>query len=184
MLCTCSDAEDKKQDRQNRFWGAVFISAFLWPVWWPAARRQWRFERDLQSGRRPQWLARDEGEHPDVECTLADGTEFFASPVEGSSRPTLIQAGCEGVLPERVEYRIRKLAPDADQPSEWKPLRLKRAAPDPEDEDQEEEWSYEASLNLSRGKYRADLRVRPKGKESEECGSITLIVADPEDFDL
>jgi len=140
--------------------------------------------RSSRRGQRPEWLARDEGERPDIECTLANGTEFYASPVEGSSRPTLIQAGCEGPLPESVEYRIRRIAPDADQPGEWKQLRLKRVAPEPEDEDQNEEWSYEASLQLNRGKYRADLRVRPKGKEPEECGSITLIVADPEDFDL
>ena len=132
--------------------------------------------------KRPEWLGRDEGERPDIEYTLADGTEFCASPVDGSERPTLIQASCDGDLPESVEYRIRRIVPDPDQLSEWKPLRLKRVAP--EDEDQDGEWSYEASLILSRGKYRADLRVRAEGRQAEECGSITLIVGDVEDFDL
>jgi hypothetical protein len=140
--------------------------------------------RSSERRQRPEWLGRDEGERPDIEYTLADGTEFCASPVDGSERPTLIQASCDGDLPESVEYRIRRIAPDADQPSEWKPLHLKRVAPEPEDEDHDGEWSYEASLHLSRGKYRADLRVRAKGKEVEECGSITLIVADAEDFNL
>jgi hypothetical protein len=140
--------------------------------------------RSSERRQRPEWLGRDEGERPDIECTLADGTEFCASPVDGSERPTLIQASCDGDLPESVEYRIRKIAPDPDQLSEWKPLRLKRVTPEPEDEDQDGEWSYEASLLLSRGKYRADLRVRAKGRQAEECGSITLIVADAEDFDL
>ena len=121
---------------------------------------------------RPAWLAREEGERPDIEYTLADGTEFSASPVEGSSRPTLIQAECEGALPESVEYRIRRIAPDPDQPGEWTPLRFKRA-----------DRTYEASLRLVRGKYRAELRVRLKGQEPEACGSITVIVGDPEDFD-
>jgi hypothetical protein len=80
-------SEDKKQDGQNRFFGALFISAFLWPALWPSARRHRRFERGLQTGKRPQWLVRAEGERPDVERTLADGTEFYASP-----RRRLLQA--------------------------------------------------------------------------------------------
>jgi hypothetical protein len=144
------------------------------------------FGKDRRSERRqrPEWLGYDEGERPDIEYILANGTEFCASPVDGSERPTLIQASCEGDLPESVEYRIRRIVPDPEEPSDWKPLHLKRVAPEPEDEDQDGEFSYEASLHLSRGKYRADLRVCTKGREAEECGSITLIVADAEDFDL
>jgi hypothetical protein len=179
---------DKKRGQQNRFLGTLIMNAFLWPVVWLIARmhrRARRFEKDVETGKRPQWLQRDEGERPDIERTLANGTQFSASPVDGSSRPTLIQADCEGgVPPESVECRVRKVAPEEGEPSEWKPMRLKRQAPDPDDEDQDESEFYETRFELGRGKYRADFRVRVRGKEPEEFGSITLVVASEEDFDI
>ena len=166
-------SEDKKQAWQNRFLGDLFMSVFLWPALWPEARRLRKFERDF-----PQWVVYADGECGDGEWILSNGTAVSASVVPTPDRPVLVEVHCEGgVLPETVECRTRKIAPEEGQPSAWRRLRLKQPEPDPEDEVPDNEPFYEASLELSRGKYRADFRIRLKAMEPEECGGLTLIVA-------
>ncbi|HKS38211.1 MAG TPA: hypothetical protein VJW76_13525 [Verrucomicrobiae bacterium] len=181
-------SDDKTQDRKDRLMGSFFISALLWPALLPSSRRFMSFQKDLETGKRPKWLVYADGEQGSGEWTLADGTQFWASPVRGSStEPTLIQAGFEGaVVTDCVECRVQLIAPDTGEPTEWKTMRLKKPVRDPEDEDDEEddEPFYETSLKLSRGKYRVDLRVQLRAREAEELGSVIVIVSDSEDYNL
>ena len=181
-------SDDKTQDRRDRLMGSFVISAVLWPALLPQARRFMSFERDIQTGKRPKWLVYADGEQGDTHWILADGTEFWASAVGGSStEPTVIQAGFEGaVAADCVECRIQMIAPENGEPTGWKQMRLKKPVlePDDEDEDEDDEPFYEASMPLSRGKYRADFRVQLMSKDPEERGGVVVIVADSGDYNL
>jgi hypothetical protein len=180
--------DKKPDDWKDSLKAAFWLSAFLWPVLLPGMRGFNRFQRGIKTGKRPSWLVRADGERGDDSWSLADGTEFWASPVSGSStEPTLIQAGFEGPAEtEAVEFRVRMIAPDQVEPTEWKPMRSKRPVRSQDDEDDEEadEPFCEAPIQLARGKHQVDFRVQLRGRTPEEPGSVVVIVAEPEDHDF
>lgn len=181
-------SEEKTQDKKDRLMGALFISALFWPALLPSARRFMSFQRDLATGKRPAWLVYADGEQNSASWDLADGTQFWASPVGGSSsEPTLIQAGFEGdAAADAVECRVQMIAPDSGQPTEWAEMCWKKTVrePDDEDEDGDDGPFYETALKLSRGKYRADFRVHLRASAPKEVGSVFVIVSDSEDYNL
>lgn len=179
---------DASQDKKDRLLGAVLISAFLWPVLLPSARRHRAFEADIDSGRRPKWLVMAEGEQKSGQWKLPDGSEFSASPVGGTSdEPTVVQAGFDDdSTAEKVECRVRMIAPEEGTGSEWTLMEFKELkTPDgSEDAENDDEQLYEAVLPLSRGKYRVNFRVWLHDQAPEECGPVTVIVSDAEDYRL
>jgi hypothetical protein len=81
------------------------------------------------------------------------------------------------------------VAPEIQQPSEWRPLRFKDRPPepDPQDEDAVDAYvskRYEAFVRLPRGKYEVEFRVENKAGNFEECSNVIMIVADAEDYGL
>jgi hypothetical protein len=186
MLFFGPGSEDKTQDRKDRLMMSLFVSALFWPALLPSARRFMSVQRDLETGRRPEWLVYADGEQGSASWALADGTQFWASPVGGSStEPTVIQAGFEGkAATDSVECRVQMIAPDNGQPTEWTEMCWKKPVreSDAEDEDGDDDPFYETALNLSRGKYRADFRVRLRASAPEKVGSVFVIVSDLEDY--
>ena len=63
----------------------------------------------------------------------------------------------------------------------------RRPEPDPADEDAVDDYTanrFEASVQLLRGKYEIEFRVRSRSGKLEVCSALTLIVADAEDYNL
>jgi hypothetical protein len=178
---------DEKGAVRERFVGALVINAFLWPALLPGLRRHRRFQNDLKTGRRPQWLIYADGESDCAEWTLANGMELSTSASAGSSTErTRLQVTSENNATSLgIECRVQMIAPDKSDPSEWKSMKVKQYMPEPdtEDEDDKEFPFHEAAMRLPKGKYRGEFRRQVNGV-FEEGGAITFIVADSEDYDL
>jgi hypothetical protein len=133
------------------------------------------------SGKRPTWIVlnKETWEESGRQWTLSDGTDFAASAYGGSSsRCSHICADYpqDDGLRGSVEYRVRKIAPEAGETSDWAELVFK--------DHRGVDYRYSKSLRLPRGKYKVEFRVPNKTGKAEECSNIILIVADAEDYGL
>ena len=184
--------EDKRKNFQDRLLANCVINFFLWPAMLPSFLERRRFLRDIRTGKKPGWIVLDKGEESGRVWHLSDGTEFSASASTSgeSSKPADISADYEEEsLTGEIQYRVRMVAPTPRPPTDWKPLKFTPRGPDPnpDDEDAKDDYMadrYEASVKLDRGKYQVAFRVPGRSGKVEECSAVTLIVSDPEDYDL
>jgi hypothetical protein len=168
-------------ERRDRLKGAAVISSVLWPGLLPAALERRRIERDFASGKRPMWLKRAADERRDRTWQLPAGGEFWADAVTmNEDEPIEIQAGFEDIENHdpsaQVECRARMLAPQAESPSQWLPMRLTTPTVSYSDDGEVADPYFETSLQLRRGKYSVDVRVKTDGTGWHELGELTLIV--------
>lgn len=183
--------EDRRKNFQERLLSACVINLFLWPALLPSFLERRKFLREIRTGKKPGWIVLDKGEESGRVWHLSDGTEFGASVSTSgeSSEPADISADYEDdSLTGEIRYRVRMLAPTAQPPTEWKPLRFapRGPKPDPDDEEALDDYTadrYEASMKLARGKYEVAFQVPNRAGKVEECSSVILIVSDSSDYD-
>lgn len=184
--------DDKRQSVCDRLVGQAIFNWFLWPAVLPQLLDRRKLLRDMKTGKRPNWIMLEKGEEGGREWRLADGTVFQASTSTSgeSSQPADITADYEDKsITGEISYRVRMIAPTPQPPTDWTQLKFKPhgSEPDPEDEDDgDDDFAdrYEASVQLPRGKYQVEFRVPDRTGKIEECSEVTLIVSDPEDYNL
>src|SRR5881394_4109814 len=76
-----SSSNPKPSDWGGRVVAGCVINWFIWPFLLPAFLDKRKFQREMQTGKRPKWIVldRDKGEECGRVWTLSDGTEFGAS---------------------------------------------------------------------------------------------------------
>jgi hypothetical protein len=187
-----STSKPKPSNWGGRVIAGCVINWFLWPFLLRPFLDKRKLHRDMQTGKRPKWIVLDKenGEESGRKWTLSDGTEFGAS-ADGRSPSQRSHISADyydnDQLNGAVEYRVRMIAPEVEQPSAWAPLGFKDRGPepDPKDEDAVDEFvssRYEVSVRLPRGKYEVQFRVPTKTGKIEECSNVILIIADDEDY--
>lgn len=185
--------EDRRKDLRGRLLAQGVLNWIMWPFLLPALLQRRKLLKDVHSGKRPYWILSAQGEETSQSWSLADGTEFHASVWSiASSEPAEISADYhDETLTGLIECRARQIAPTEHPPTEWVPM-VFSSEPEPhlpDDDasaDEEDDWilRYKLSLSLPRGKHRLEFRVRDRAGKIEELSALTLIVADPEDYNL
>jgi hypothetical protein len=184
--------EDKRKDFRGRLLAQSVVNWFLWPWLLPAVLDRRKLKRDMETGKRPNWIMLADGEESGRQWTLSDGTEFGASVSTAgeSSESAHISGDYEDEsLTWKVQYRVRMIAPSPQPPSDWAPMEFtpRGPEPDPDDEDAVDDYMasrYEASVKLERGKYEVEFQVPNRAGKAENCSAVTLIVSDLEDYNL
>lgn len=197
FLDPLTSKEEKLKDWRGRLVAGFFMGLLFWPWMVPATLERRKLLHDMYTGKRPSWIVLDRsaGEEHVRYYTLADGTKFDAAAYDGSStEPSLISADYEDrTFTGRILYQISMTHPTPGTPGEWLPLEMKPFEEKAElldDCDQTEESDdfdarrFNQSLQMPRGKYAVAFRVKNRSGEMELCPAITLIVADPEDYNL
>ena len=123
---------------------------------------------------RPAWSVRAKGEDESHTWYLKDGTQLsaFVSSVSQYVAAN-ISAYC---AVENADFQLRKLAPEALQPTEWQPMRKLSSAEKPADAGRDQNV-FLAEPRLQPGKYLVSFRVLNRYVESQEFSGLTLIVS-------
>lgn len=189
-----STAEEKRTNSGERLMAIAFISWLFWPAYLPAVLSRRKLQHDMRIGKRPSWIVLDKGrgEESAREWKLSDGTKFSASVSSAGSSAEPADISCDyedELLTGEIQYRFRMTAPTPQQASEWTRLEFtpRGPRPNPDNEDAVDDYvasRYEASVKVARGKYEVEFRVPNRSGKVEECSAVTLIVADPEDYNL
>ena len=180
--------DDKRQSVRDRLVGQAIFNWILWPAVLPQLLDRRKLLRDMKTGKRPNWIMLENGEAGAREWKLADGTVFQASASTSgeSSQPADITADYEDKsITGEISYRVRMIAPMPQPPTDW--TRLKFLSDDPESDPEDEDDSfdrYQIKVKLPRGKYQVEFRVPNRTGKLEECAAVTLIISDPEDYNL
>jgi len=144
--------------------------------------------RDMKAGKRPNWIMLEKGEAGAREWKLADGTVFQASASTSgeSSEPADITADYEDKsITGEISYRVHMIAPTLQPPTEWTRLKFLSDDPDSDPEDEDDSFDrYQIKVKLPRGKYQVEFHVPDRAGKMEECSAVTLIISDPEDYNL
>ena len=182
---TDNDARDPWTERLR---GSLVLSFFIWPFLLPTAFHGYKFRRSIRIGKRPAWLVYADGESESGNWTLSDGTEVLASAYGGSpDEPCQFLADyASDDMTGQIQFRVRMIAPTLQSGGEWHTFSFTDERPSShEDADAEESNTerYEASLTLPPGKYAVDFRIQNRSGTFEERSGVTMIVADPTDYD-
>ena len=184
--------EDNRKDFRERLLAQAVINWFLWPWLLPAVLDRRKLLRHMETGKRRSWIVLAKGEESGREWRLSDGTEFGAcvSTAGESSEPAHISGDYEDEsLTGEILYRVRMIAPTLQPPTDWARLKFTPRGPEPDPQNQnavDDYWlsRYEVFVQLPRGKYAVEFRVPNRSGKVEEWSAVTLIVTDPEDYNL
>lgn len=186
--------EDRRKDFAGRLKGQAIINWFLWPWMLPTMLERRRFNRDIQTGKRPGWLVLADGEQSACEWKLSDGSvlSLFVSHVSSPEASPIWANSDEEPFTRPIEYRVRKLAPTEQPPTDWARLGTNASDSDrdpdndedyEEDEDEDPASHVESSVKLTPGKYQVDFRVLDRSGKAEESPALTMIVMEPDEDD-
>jgi len=196
VLDPLASPEERRKNWRERLPPFAIMNWFIWP--WALSEFKWshRFHRDIKTGKRPSWLIRGDGDRDRCGWKLSEGTDISGTADGGSStEPSRIQADRPPEDTNPVEYRTRMIAPTLRAPTDWKRMPLSSDWPEPEpdeDEDEVEEledegdddtWRFCDKVQLERGKYAVEFRVRNSAGGFEEFSGVIMIVSDPEDYE-
>lgn len=185
--------EDRRKDLGGRLLAQGVMNRVMWPFVLVSLGQRRNLLRDMRTGKRPAWIMKAKGEESQRHWTLADGTAFRAFAWnESSSKPAEISADYEDeALTGPIECRSRMIAPENHPAKAWLPMSFdphpEQHPPDDDasaDEEDDTLDRYTLSLKLPRGKYALEFRATNRAGAFEEFSALTLIVADPEDYNL
>ncbi len=187
------DPKITREDKRRGWLGGLVVLGVLNMLFWPQALpqiyAQRKFENDLKTGKRPNWLVRDDNESSSRDWTLSDGAEFEASVQESDAMEECCIAAdyVNRRKPGDIECRVRMIAPSEQSYSDWMiavPYKPKYEY-EPDSDDEEDDWSemrYAFYRRLERGKYHVEFRVETKAGVFETCSHLTMIVRGPDDL--
>jgi hypothetical protein len=178
---------------------AFFLGLLLWPSLIDDQFQEARFYFAVRFGKLPRWMVYGESESSGRVWDLSDKTEFSTGFNIGmANEDTVLTADyLEGVdevntmtRAGNAQYRYRRIAPTVSpNTSEWQDMAI--AAPAPEEEtiiemsednelEEDDQFidgpTFKVVLQLERGKYEFEYRVRNKKGVFEEFSKDVVIV--------